>query len=146
MRTGNFDYTINGRGTVAEAVELMADVPRLTTMHPLAIATRSVQPGPGVLRSTAVTSRLKAGPLSFKITYRADLLTRDESEVITVAHQWPKTTLGSRVRVQDAGDGRVRIDVGITFESPTPVFSYGFAKAQFAHAHMAREIEKHLNN
>ncbi|HEX7308098.1 SRPBCC family protein [Lentzea sp.] len=147
MRTGNFDYTINGRGTVAEAVELMADVPRLVTMHPLAIGTRAVPPGPDVLRSTAVTSRLKlVGPLGFKITYRADLLVRGEDEVVTVAHQQPRTTLHSHVRVSDAGDGRVRIKVAITFESPAPVFSYGFAKARFAHAHMASEIEKHLND
>ena len=145
MRTGTFDYTINGRGTVADAVELMADVPRLVTMHPLAIATQAVPPGPGVLRSTAVTSRLKLGPLAMKITYRADLMVRGDDEVITVAHQQPRTTLRSHVRVQDAGDGRVRIGVGITFEAPSPLFSYGFAKARFAHEHMAAEIEKYLN-
>ncbi|MFD9702741.1 SRPBCC family protein [Lentzea sp. NPDC059081] len=144
MRTGTFDYTITGRATVAEAVDLMADVPRLTTMHPLAIGTEALTPGPDVLRSTAVTSRLKLGPAAFKITYRVDLLKRGEDEVSTVAYQQPRTTLRSHVRVSDVGDGQVAIKVAITFEAPTPLFSYAFGKARFAHAHMASEIEKHL--
>ncbi|WP_394614792.1 SRPBCC family protein [Lentzea sp. JNUCC 0626] len=146
MRTGSFDYTIEGLGTVASAVDLMADVPRLVTMHPLAVSTAAVAPGPGVLRSTAVTSRLKFfGPVGMHITYRADLVLRGEDEVVTVAHQQPRTTLRSHVRVVEAGEGRVRIDVGITFESPGLLFSYGFGKARFAHEHMRAEITKYLN-
>ncbi|GLY48289.1 SRPBCC family protein [Lentzea sp. NBRC 102530] len=145
MRTGTFDYTITGRGTVASAVDLMADVPRLVTMHPLAVSTATVPPGPGVLRSTAVTSRLKFGPVGMHITYRADLVLRGDDEVLTVAHQQPRTTLRSHVKVAEAGTGQVRIDVGITFESPSLLFSYGFAKARFAHEHMRTEITKYLN-
>ncbi|MFD4641352.1 SRPBCC family protein [Lentzea sp. NPDC058436] len=146
MRTGTFDYTINGRGTVASAVDLMADVPRLVTMHPLAVRAEAVPPpGPDVLRSTAVTSRLKFGPVGMHITYRADLMVRDEDEVLTVAHQQPRTTLTSHVRVAEAGDG-VQIKVRVTFECPALLFSYAFAKARFAHEHMASEITKYLND
>jgi len=147
VRTGTFEYTITGPGTVASAVELMADVPRLVTMHPLAVRAEAVPPpAPDVLRSTAVTSRLKLGPVGMHITYRADLVVRGEDEVLTVAHQQPRTTLRSHVRVSEAGGDQVRIRVGVTFESPALLFSYGFAKARFAHEHMASEIEKYLKN
>ncbi|SES42957.1 SRPBCC family protein [Lentzea albida] len=146
MRTGTFEYTITGPGTVASAVDLMADVPRLVTMHPLAVRAEAVPPpSPEVLRSTAVTSRLKFGPVGMHITYRADLVVRGEDEVLTVAHQQPRTTLTSHVRVSEVGDDRVRIKVGVTFECPALLFSYAFGKARFAHEHMASEITKYLN-
>jgi hypothetical protein len=47
--------------------------------------------------------------------------------------------------VAGAGGWRVRVGVGITFESPGLLFPYGFRKARFAHGHMRAEIMKYLN-
>ncbi|GIH17738.1 SRPBCC family protein [Rugosimonospora africana] len=140
MRHGSFRYDIDARCGLAEAVALMADVPRLAAIHPLAVEARELEPSPGILRSTAITSRLALGPLRFRITYRADVLSVTEDEVITVARQRPATVLRNHTRLHQDGDGVVHIRVEIAFESPYLLFPYGFRQAQYAHRGLARGI------
>jgi hypothetical protein len=146
MTIGEFRYEITARSTVAAAVALLADVPRLVKLHPLAIAVKELAAWPGALRSTAVTSRLGLGPFSFDITYRADLISVTATEVLTIAHQRPKTVLRSHATISEAPGGAVRVAVHITFDSPWPLFSYGFRKAQFAHRGLADGIKKELES
>lgn len=145
MRQGTFHYDIHARCTIAQAIALIADVPRLASMHPLAVATRDLPARPGVVRSTAVTDRLPLGPVHFTITYRADVLSVSATEVLIVAHQKPHTTLRSHARVQSRADGQVHIGVDIVFNAPTLLFRYGFGKARYAHEGLAREIKKTLD-
>lgn len=141
---GNFHYDIRAHCAMEDAVALMADVPRLTSRHPLAVATAELPPGEGVLRSTAVTSRLKLGPLRWHITYRADVLKVSEDEVVTVAHQSPRTTLVNTARFTAEEGGITHISVDISYESPRILFAYGFGKAQYAHRGLAQGIKEML--
>lgn len=144
MRRGSFRYEVDARCQLDEAVSLMADVPRLAAIHPLAVEVRELQPAPGALRSTAITSRLALGPLRFRITYQADVLSVTEAEVVTVARQRPATTLRNHARFRRDGDGVVHIQVAIDFESPYLLFPYGFGQAQYAHRGLARGIKSLL--
>jgi hypothetical protein len=143
-RHGTFHYDIRARCSVADAVALLADIPRLTSRHPLAVGVKAVPPGDGALRSTEVTSRLTWGPLRFHITYRADLLTVTDDEVVTVAHQRPRTTLVNRARFRAEDGGVTHIAVEITFTSPALLFPYAFGRAKFAHAGLATGIKHTL--
>jgi uncharacterized membrane protein len=122
----------------------MADVPRLTSRHPLAVSVKDLPPGDGVLRSTAVTSRLKQGPVAWHITYRADVLKVTSDEVVTVAHQSPRTTLTNHARFYAEPGGITHVSVDISYESPAILFAYGFGKAQFAHRGLAEGIRDML--
>lgn len=144
MRHGSFQYDIAARCLPGEAVALMADVPRLAAIHPLAVEARELQAPPGALRSTAITSRLALGPLRFRITYRADVLSVTDDEVVTVARQRPATILRNHTRVRQDGDGVVHIRVEITYESPYLLFPYGFRQAQYAHRGLALGIRRVL--
>ncbi len=146
LRHGSFQYEIRARCRVADAVALLADIPRLTSRHPLAVKVDQLPPGEGALRSTAVTSRLTVGPVRFHITYRADVLTITEDEVVTVAHQRPATTLVNHARFSAEPDGSTRIAVDIGYSSPALLFRYGFAKAKFAHAELATGIRDLLES
>jgi len=141
MRCGSFHYDIQARCQLEEAVALMSDVPRLAAVHPLAVEVRELEPSPDALRSTAITSRLALGPLRFRITYQADVLSVTNDEVVTVARQRPATTLRNHTRLRQDGDGMVHIRVEITFESPYLLFPYGFRQAQYAHRGLARGIK-----
>jgi hypothetical protein len=144
VRHGSFHYDIRARCTVADAVALLADVPRLTSRHPLAVRVRDLPPGDGVLRSTAVTSRLRLGPLSWHITYRADVVRVTPDEVVTVAHQRPATVLTNHCRFTAEPDGVTHIGVDIGYSSPAVLFGYGFGKARFAHRELAAGIRELL--
>ncbi len=144
MRRGTFHYDIRARCRIEDAVALVADVPRLTTRHPLAVRVEALTPGEGVLRSTMVTSRLKLGPFRWHIHYRADVLVITADEVVTTAIQPPKTTLVNRARFTQESDGITHIGVDISYESPAPLFSYGFGKAKFAHSGLAQGIKEML--
>ncbi|GAA5200385.1 hypothetical protein GCM10023322_78150 [Rugosimonospora acidiphila] len=141
MRRGGFSYDVRARCRLDEAVALMADVPRIAAVHPLAVQARELPPPPGALRRTAITSRLALGPLRFHITYQADVLSVTEDEVVTVARQRPATTLRNHTRLREDGDGEVHLHVEITFESPYLLFPYGFRQAQYAHRGLARGIK-----
>jgi hypothetical protein len=141
---GSFHYDIKAHCAIEDAVALMADVPRLTSRHPLAVGTRQLPPGEGVLRSTAVTSLLRLGPLRWHITYRADVLTVTDDEVVTVAHQSPRTTLVNTARFTAEEGGITHIHVNISYESPRLLFAYGFNKARYAHRGLAQGIKEML--
>lgn len=143
MRQGGFRYDVHARCQLPEAVALMADVPRLAAIHPLAVEARELQPPPGALCSTAITSRLALGPVRFRITYQADVLSVSEDEVVTVARQRPATILRNHTRLRPDGD-TVHIQVEISYESPHLLFPYGFRQAQYAHRGLAQGIKRVL--
>jgi len=143
MRRGSFHYDILARCRVEDAVALMADVPRLTTRHPLAVRVTELERAGDAIRSVAVTSRLRLGPFGYHITYRADVVKLTPDEVVTVATQRPATTLTNHARFHQE-DGITHIGVDIGYESPAPLFSYGFEKAQFAHRELAKGIKEML--
>lgn len=144
MRRGTFRYDIRARCKIEDAVELMADVPRLTTRHPLAISVADLESQPGSIRSVAVTSRLRLGPLGFLITYQVDTIKVTADEVVTVARQRPATTLTNHARFRQEDDGVTQISVQIDYESPTLLFPYGFSKAQQVHRELAGGIRELL--
>jgi hypothetical protein len=143
---GSFHYDIRARCRIEEAVALIADVPRLASRHPLAVRTDELPASPGALRTTAVTSRLRLGPLRWSITYRADLVTRTEDRVVTVAHQRPRTTLVNDSRFTMEPDGISHISVDISYDSPWPIFRYGFQQAQRAHHGLAEGLKELLES
>nr|MDT0663175.1 SRPBCC family protein [Micromonospora sp. DSM 115978] len=144
VRKGTFQYDIRARCEIGDAVELLADIPRLASRHPLAVRVAELEPGPGFVRSVAVTSRLRLGTLGFLITYRADVVTVTTDEVVTIARQRPATTLTNHARFRSEGDGITHIDVRIDYESPAPLFPYGFGKARQVHRELAHGIKEIL--
>ena len=143
MRSGSFDYEIVAPATVAQAMALLGDMARLPELHPLIVAVQTVAAVPGALESYRITDRLRWGPIVFPITYEADVLTRTEDRVVTVARQRPATTVENRTRVSPEGDG-VRIVVSMTLSAPTLLFGYAFGQAQTAHHELGRRIARAL--
>lgn len=143
MRSGTFDYEIVAPATVAQAMALLSDMARLPELHPLIVSVTAVAPEPGALESYRITDRLRWGPIVFPITYEADVLSRTEDAVVTVARQRPATTVENRTRVSPDGSG-VRIVVSMTLSAPTLLFGYAFRQAQSAHHELGRRIGRAL--
>lgn len=80
------------------------------------------------------------GPLRFRTTYQADVLICEPDEIVTVARQWPATTVRNHTRLRAEPDGLVRIDVDITLRAPAPLFRYAFQQARAAHLALATRL------
>lgn len=139
QRRDSFTYTVQARCSPAVAAELLADPLRQAELYPLIVRVRRLRPRRGALASYAITDRLAVGRLRFPVTYRADVLVATEDEVVTVARQWPATTVRNRTRLWPEPDG-VRIDVEITLAAPAPLFGYAFTQARSAHLALAGRL------
>ncbi|WP_433386848.1 SRPBCC family protein [Micromonospora sp. KLBMP9576] len=140
LRRDCFSYTIQARCSVARAAALLVDLRRQEDLHPLIVRVRRVPPRPGARASYDITDRLPVGPVRLTTTYRADVLVDDPDEIVTVARQWPATTVRNHTRLRAEPDGVVRIDVEITLAAPAPLFGYAFRQARAAHLGLAARL------
>ncbi|MDM4720206.1 SRPBCC family protein [Micromonospora sp. WMMA1363] len=132
LRRESFSYTVQARCAPVVAAALLADPLQQVELHPLMVRVRRLPPASGARASYAITDQLAVGRLRFPIAYRADVLVADPDEVVTVARQWPATTVRNRTRLSADPDG-VRIDVEVTVAAPASLFGYVFAQARSAH-------------
>ncbi|GAA1764801.1 SRPBCC family protein [Luedemannella helvata] len=144
MRTDSFSYGIDVQCSADEAMALMSDFHRHRGLNPYLVEVRELPAAPGAVRSFAISDRLRWGPFAFRTTYRADILTRTDRQVITVARQWPRTTLRNHTTVTDTGDGMVHIGAHITFTAPKLLFGYGFRTAQAVHEGLSQRLRNTL--
>ncbi|MEU5944458.1 SRPBCC family protein [Micromonospora sp. NPDC047465] len=140
IRRDSFSYTVQARCSLADAAGLLADPARQQDLHPLIARVRRVSPRRGARASYLITDRLAVGPLRLPVTYRADVLVDGPDEIVTVARQWPATTVRNRTRLRAEPDGVVRIDVEITLAAPVPLFGYAFRQARAAHLGLAARL------
>ncbi|MGC4791253.1 SRPBCC family protein [Micromonospora sp. DT178] len=145
LRRSSFSYTVQARCSLAQAAALLADPARQVDLHPLIVRVRRVSPRPGARASYDITDRLAAGPVRLPITYRADVLVDDPDEIVTVARQWPATTVRNHTRLRAEPDGVVRIEVEITLAAPAPLFGYAFRQARAAHLGLAARLAAALD-
>lgn len=140
-----FQYTVQARCGRDEAVRLLTDLSAQADLHPLIVRVRPRPPRAGALYSFTISDRLAWGPFRFRTSYQADVLSASEDEVVTVARQWPNTTVRNHARLSSGPDGVTTIDVQITLAAPGPLFAYAFRQARTAHLALAARIRHHLD-
>ncbi|MEV1330636.1 SRPBCC family protein [Micromonospora costi] len=140
LRRDSFSYTVQARCSLAEAAALLGDLTRQGDLHPLIVRVRRLPPRPGAQASYAISDRLPAGPVRFPTRYRADILVSTPEEIVTVARQWPATTVRNHTRLRAEPGGLVRVDVEITLAAPAPLFPYAFRQARAAHLALAARL------
>ncbi|WP_328419094.1 SRPBCC family protein [Micromonospora sp. NBC_00389] len=140
LRSDTFSYTVQARSSTSDAAALLSDLTRQGELHPLIVRVRRLPPRPGARASYAISDRLVAGPLHFRTTYQADVLISEDDEIVTVARQWPATTVHNHTRLRAEPDGLVRIDVEITLTAPARLFRYAFRQARAAHLALATRL------
>ena len=143
MREGTWEYSVSARCALADAVSLMSDVDRLGEIHPLVTKVVEVDAVPGALRSYAVTDKLQWGPFRFPITYRADVISVSDLEVVTAAAQRPRTSLWITSQFQVDGD-TVHVAVHVRMRAPSLLFPYAYRTGKAAHLELADRITAFL--
>jgi hypothetical protein len=134
---------VTARCRLADAVSLMADIERLGEVHPLVTKVVTLSPAAGALRSYAVTDKLRLGPVRFPVTYRADVISVSDLEVVTAAQQRPRTTLWITSQFQVEGE-QVFIAVTVVLRAPRMLFPYAYRIGKSAHLQLAQRIREVL--
>ncbi|MGK5742140.1 SRPBCC family protein [Micromonospora sp. URMC 103] len=146
LRRDSFTYTVQARCTPADAAALLGDLSRQGELHPFIVRVRRLPTRPGAHASYAISDRLPAGPVRLRTTYRADVLISTPEEIVTVARQWPATTVRNHTRLRAEPGGLVRVDVEITLAAPAPLFPYAFRQARAAHLALATRLAAVLDH
>jgi hypothetical protein len=145
VRTGGWCYDIDARATPAAALALLSDIHQQGELHPLIVHVEDLPPVAGALRSYAITDTLKLGPVPFRITYHADTLSITDSEIVTVAHQRPRTTIRNRTTIMPTEAG-VHIHVDVELTAPALVHPYAVREGRAAHLALADRIRTVLES
>ena len=142
--------------TVTEVVPAPPDVVRdfyvdldsLTVVHPLIISvkelSRSEEPD-GYRQTYRVVDRVRMGPFSFRITYRAGWQVPREGDVLTEAYQSPSVRLLGTVSFEPV-DGGTRLTERIRISAPRPLAGYTNREAVKAHTAMLAGIRAHFES
>lgn len=142
MRRGSWNYDVRARWSLADAVSLVSDIRRQGALHPLIIRIQELPPPEGVVRSFLITDRLAGG---FRIRNRADTLRVTDQEVVSIAHQRPRTRLRNHARFTVEGDV-VHIAVTVTLDAPTLLFAIAFRQGRKAHLTLAERLQEALDS
>jgi hypothetical protein len=140
---GTFNYSATATCDRPTAMALLSDLTRQGELHPLITKVAEQPAAPGAIASYAITDRLRWGPFTFPITYHADVLSITDDDIVTVARQSPATTVTNHTRVFTDGD-TVRVDVEVTLQAPSVLFSYAFRVAKKAHLELGERIGETL--
>lgn len=143
MKTDTFTYHISALCPREKALSLLSEFSQHSRLHPLIEKVEQAAPPPGVLRRYWITDRLQWGSFSFRVRYRADILSISPEEILTEAYQQPGTSVHNRTLLREA-NGRTEIEVEIRLSAPNLLFGYAFSQARAAHLEMAQRIQQAL--
>ena len=124
------------------------DLDNIKVVHPLIVSveTTSRTEGPdGYLHSYRVVDRIPLGPLTIKITYRAQLHVPNEGDVLTEADQFPRVRLRGRVSFEPIDTGTL-VTERIRIAAPRPLAAMTAREGIKAHIEMLAGIRRHFES
>lgn len=124
------------------------DLDSLTVVHPLIVSveelSRTDEAG-GYRQTYRVVDRVRMGPFSFTITYRAAWHVPEQGDVRSEADQSPGVRLRGTVSFAPI-DGGTRITEHLRISAPRPLAGYTTREAVKAHVAMLASIRAHFES
>ena len=128
--------------------DFYVDLDNIKLVHPLIVsvqATSRSETPEGYLQSYRVVDRTPLGPLTMRITYRAQLHVRTDGDVLTEADQSPGVRLRGTVSFAPIDLG-TRITERIRIAAPRPLARMTTREAVKAHIEMLAGIRRHFES
>lgn len=126
--------------------DFYVDLDSLKLVHPLIVSVEELsrsEDADGYRQSYRVVDRLKLGPMSFQIAYRAQLDVPVTGDVRTEARQSPGVRLLGTVSFAPI-DGGTRVTERVLIAAPRPLAGYTAREAVKAHVAMLAGIRAHF--
>ena len=135
MAERRFEQSIQIAAEPALVHELLGDLHRHRDLHPLIESIEDLAPEPGRsgVRRYRVTDRIRLGPLSFRITYVAEIEVVRPDLILGTAWQSPGIELRTRYRITPAPLGGTLLREDVLLEAPFPLIGYARRQAEAAH-------------
>jgi hypothetical protein len=152
MARASFEQTIE---VAAPAEAVRAALSTLTAhdqLHPLIVSVRAMPAGAAPdgsqLRRYRIVDRVRMGPLSLRVTYRAEVWVDAGGAVVSDAFQSPGVHLHvvSRVTPVTSAGGETRVDETVTIDAPRLLLGYVRAQAQQAHRDLFTNLKRCLES
>lgn len=118
------------------------DLHNITRVHPLVVSVRATARSDlpnGYQQDYRVADRIPLGPFTLPISYRVSLTIPETGEVTSVARQFPRVRLDSRVDFAPTDTG-TRITEELTIAAPRPLLAITAEQAVRAHQTMLAAI------
>lgn len=139
MKTGSFSYEVRARCAPDQAARVLTNLAGHAGLNPLIVSVESVAPRHGGRRAYLIHDRLRWGPVTFPMTYRAEVLAESEREVVMLAVQQLRTTVRTVARIEPDAGG-VLIRVTFTMTAPRLLFGYAMRQGHAAHLELAKRL------
>jgi len=135
MAERSFAQSIEIAAAPAVVHAFLADLHRHRDLHPLIerIEDLPAQPGRTDVRRYRVTDRMHLGPLSFRITYVAEIKAIPPDLILGTAWQSPGVELRTRYRIAPMPDGRTLVSEDVLLKAPFVLIGYAQRQAAAAH-------------
>ncbi|KQW49042.1 polyketide cyclase / dehydrase and lipid transport [Nocardioides sp. Root1257] len=124
------------------------DLDSLTVVHPLIVSVEELSrtdEADGYRQTYRVVDRVRMGPFSFMITYRAAWHVPEQGDVRSEADQSPGVRLRGTVSFTPI-DGGTRITERLRISAPRPLAGYTTREAVKAHVAMLASIRAHFES
>jgi hypothetical protein len=155
MARASFEQTIV---VVAPAEALRAALATLAAhdrLHPLIVSVEAlpdgVAPDGSPLRRYRIVDRVRMGPLTLRVVYRADVAVDASGAVVSDAYQSPGVHLHVVSRVTPVAPmtqegGQTRVDETVTVDAPRLLLGYVRAQAEQAHRALFANLKHWLES
>jgi hypothetical protein len=132
----------------ADVRAFYVDLDNIKLVHPLIVSvqtTSRTESSEGYQHSYRVVDRIPLGPLTLKITYRAQLHVPNEGDVLTEADQFPRVRLRGRVSFEPIDTGTL-VTERIRITAPRPLIGTTAREGIKAHIEMLAGIRSHFES
>jgi hypothetical protein len=135
MAERSFEQSIEIAAVPGVVHAFLADLHRHRDLHPLIerIEDLPLDPRRPAVRSYRVTDRMRLGPLSFRISYLAELTSLPPDEIAAAAWQTPRIEVRTRYHVAPASGGVTQLREQVLMKAPLLLIAYVHRQAEAAH-------------
>ena len=135
MAERRFEQSIEIGAAPGDVHTFLADLHNQRDLHPLIERIEDLPPDPARpdVRRYRVTDRMRLGPLSFRISYLAELKSLPPDEIAAAAWQTPRIEVRSRYRVAPAPGGGTQLREEVLLKAPLLLIGYAHRQAEAAH-------------
>ena len=114
-----------------------------TSLHPLIVAIEEEPSAPGDApgsRRYRIRDRLRMGPFTFHIQYRATVWRDASGDIVSDAYQFPAVRLHNVTRCRAEGQG-TRVEERVLVRAPWPLLGYVVEQARRSHQRMLENLK-----
>ena len=154
MAHTSFEQSMTVAAPVEQARAALVTLTAHDRLHPLIVSVQALPGGVAAdgsaLSRYRIVDRVRMGPFTLRVTYRAEIAVDATGAVVSDAYQSPGVHLHVVARLTalpaTAGAPQTRVDETVTVEAPRLLLGYVRAQAQRSHQELYANLKRWLES